>query len=339
MNVRIVAEGREMNFKLLVAIVSVTGAVIQVIRTILRGWPDLFPPQMRWRKIVTTKGEFRELSYLRAVKRLRACKPKHDLAHPLEQQIYKDSVESLTTRYVDVKYGYNFTGAFQAFLLCVFWLILCPIVLVEFRSSDPRLSMQVIAFIVVLLMMVSGIFFFLLFLVLSTSDSASIPGSINAARRKKLLKRKCSQEVSLSQLQNLLLKNVEFVFVDGTVRSGLQTSNLGSSSEVVSLCGGLREDESACMATSEWRGVKTGEEYKHLIKQLVQSRLLSCYLDAGERPQFIVVSEYGISSIEVTKTIQEFGFIAHNLGKIENRVIPLKKKIEELRLLRESGIL
>ena len=39
---RIVEEGREMNFKLLVAIVSVTGTVIQVIRTILRGWPDLF---------------------------------------------------------------------------------------------------------------------------------------------------------------------------------------------------------------------------------------------------------------------------------------------------------
>jgi hypothetical protein len=338
-NARIVAERREMNFKLLVAIVSVTGTVIQVIRTILRGWPDLFPPQMRWRKIVTTKGEFRELSYLRAVKRLRACKPKHDLAHPLEQQIYKDSVESLTTRYVDVKYGYNFTGAFQAFLLCVFWLILCPIVLVEFRSSDPRLSMQVIAFIVVLLMMVSGIFFFLLFLVLSTSDSASIPGSINAARRKKLLKRECSQEVSLFQLQDLLLKNVEFVFVDGTVRSGYQASSLGMLSGVISLCSGSPEDESVGLVASEWRGVKTGEEYKHLIKQLVQSRLLSCYLDAGERPQFIVVSEYGISSIEVTRAIQESGFIAHNLGKIENRVIPVKKKIEELRLLREAGLL
>lgn len=328
-----------MNFKLLVAIVSVTGTVIEVIRTILRGWPDLFSPQMRWRKIVTTKGEFRELSYLRAIKRLRACKPKHDLVHPLEQQIYKDSVEGLTTRYVDVKYGYNFTGAFQAFLLCVLWLILCPIVLVEFRSSDPRLSMQVIAFIVVLLMMVSGIFFFLLFLILSTSDSASIPGSINAARRKKLLKRECSQEVSLLRLQDLLLENIEFVFVDGTVRSGYQTSSLGMSSGVISLCSGSPQDESVALVASEWRGVKTGEEYKHLIKQLVQSRLLSCYLDAGQRPQFIVVSEYGISSIEVTRAIQESGFMAHNLGKIENRVIPLKKKIEELRLLRESGLL
>ena len=86
-------------------------------------------------------------------------------------------------------------------------------------------------------------------------------------------------------------------------------------------------------------GVKTDGENKCLIKQLVQSRLLSRYLNAGEYPQFIVVSEYGISSIEVTKAIQESGFIAHNLGKIENRVIPLKKKIEELRLLRESGLL
>lgn len=34
MNARIVEEGREMNLKLLVAIVSVTGTVIQVIRTI-----------------------------------------------------------------------------------------------------------------------------------------------------------------------------------------------------------------------------------------------------------------------------------------------------------------
>lgn len=131
---------------------------------------------------------------------------KHDLAHPLEQQIYKDSVERLTARYVDAKYGYNFTGAFQAFLLCLLWLILCPIVFVEFRSSDPRLLMQIIAFFVVLLMMVLGILFFLLFLVLSVSDSASIPGSINSARRKKLLKRECSQEVSLFRLQDHLLK-------------------------------------------------------------------------------------------------------------------------------------
>lgn len=339
MNARIVEEGREMNFKLLVAIISVTGTVIQVIRTILRGWPDLFPPQMRWGKIVTAKGEFRELGYLRAIKELRSCRMKHDLAHPLEQQIYKDSVERLTARYVDVKYGYNFTGAFQAFLLCVLWLLLCPIVLGEFRSSDPRLLMQIIAFFVVLLMMVSGIIFFLLFLVLSVSDSASIPGSINSARRKKLQKRECAREVSLPRLQDLLLKNVEFVFVDGTVRSGYQTSSLGMSSGVISLCSGSPEDESVGLVTSEWRGVKTGEEYKHLIKKLVQSRLLSCYLDAGERPQFIVVSEYGISSIEVTRAIQESGFIAHNLGKIENRVIPLKKKIEELRLLREAGLL
>lgn len=325
--------------KYLVAILSVIVALIQALKTILRDWPNLLPSLMRWRKIVTAKGEFRELSYLRAIKELRSCKMKHDLAHPLEQQIYKDSVERLTARYVDAKYGYNFTGTFQAFLLCVLWLILCPIVLGEFRSSDPRLLMQIIAFFVVLLMMVLGIFVFLLFLVLSVSDSASIPGSINSARRKKLLKRECSQEVSLSRLQDLLQKNVEFVFVDGTVRSGYQTSSLGVSSGVISLCTGSLEDASVALMASEWRGVKTGGENKRLIKQLVQSRLLPRYLDAKEYPQFIVVSEYGISSIEVAKAIQESGFIAHNVGKIENRVIPLKKKIEELRLLRESGLL
>ena len=199
--------------------------------------------------------------------------------------------------------------------------------------------MQIIAFFVVLLMMVLGIFIFLLFLVLSVSDSASIPGSINSARRKKLLKRECSQEVSLFRLQDHLLKNVEFVFVDGTVRSGYQTSSLGVSSGVISLCSGSLEDASVGLVASEWRGGKTGGENNRLIKQLVQSRLLPRYQDAGEYPQFIVVSEYGISSIEVTKVLQESGFIAHNLGKIENRVIPLKKKIEELRLLRESGLL
>lgn len=320
------------------AIFGVIAGVIEVVKTARGGLPNLLPFQIRWRKIVTAKGEFRELGYLRAIKELRSCKMKHDLAHPLEQQIYKDSVERLTARYVDVKYGYNYTGAFQAFLLCVLWLILCPVVLVEFRSSDPHLLMQIIAFFVVLLMMALGIFFFLLFLVLSVSDSGSIPGSINSARRKKLLKRECSQEVSLFRLQDLLLKNVEFVFVDGTVRSGYPTSSLGVSLGVISLCSGSLEDASVGLVASEWRGVKTGGENKCLIKQLVQSRLLSRYQNAGEYPQFIVVSEYGISSIEVTKAIQESGFIAHNLGKIENRVIPLKKKIEELLLLREAGL-
>jgi hypothetical protein len=187
-------------------------------------------------------------------------------------------------------------------------------------------------------MVVSGIFFYFLLLVLFISDSASIPGSINSARRKKLLKRECTQEVSLSRLQDLLLKNVEFVFVDGTVRFGYQTSSLGVSSGVISLCSGSLEDASVALVASEWWGVKTGGENKRLIKQLVQSRLLPWHLDVGEHPQFIVVYEYGISSIEVTKVLQESGFIAQNLGKIKNRVIPLKKKIEKLLLLRESGL-
>lgn len=115
-------------------------------------------------------------------------------------------------------------------------------------------------------MMILGIFVFLLFLVLSVSDSASIPGSINSARRKKLLKRECSQEVSLFRLQDLLLKNVEFVFADGTVRSGYQASSLGVSSGVISLCSGSLEDASVGLVASEWRGVKTGGEDKCLIK-------------------------------------------------------------------------
>ena len=324
--------------KYLVAILSVIVTLIQLLKTILQDWPNLLPSLIRWRKMVTLKGEFIELSYLRAIKKLRSHEEKSDLAHPLEQQVYKDSIERLIARYVDAKYGYNFTGAFQAFVLCIFWLILSLIMLIGFPLSDSSLSMQVMASFGVLLIVISGIFVFFLFLVLSVSDSASIPGSINSARRKKLLKRECSQEVSLFRLQDLLLKNVEFVFVDGTVRSGYQTSSLGVSSGVISLCSGPLEDVSAALAASEWRGDKTGGENKRLIKQLVQSRLLSRCQDAGEHPQFFVVSEYGISSIEVTKVLQESGFVAHNLGKIENRVIPLKKKIEELRLLRESGL-
>ena len=324
-------------------LLAIFGVIVGVVKAVTTAFgiilPNLFPLQMRWRKMVTLKGEFIELSYLRAITKLRSHENKSDLAHPLEQQVYKESIERLIARYVDAKYGYNFTGAFQAFLLCVLWLILCPIVLVEFRSSDPRLLMQVIAFFVVLLMMLLGTFVFPLFLVLLVSDSASIAGSVNSVRRKKILKRNGAQEVSLSRLQNLLLKNAEFIFVDGTVCFGYETSSLGVSSGVISLCSGSLEDASVGLMASEWEGFNAGEEYQCLIKQLVQSRLLSRYQDAGEHPQFFVVSEYGISSIEVAKAIQELGFVAHDLGKIENRVIPLKKKIEELRLLRESGLL
>lgn len=313
--------------------------VVTLVTTAVGSFLILLPLQLRWRKMVTLKGEFIELSYLRAIEKLRSHENKSDLAHPLEQQVYKESIERLIARYLDAKYGYNFTGAFQAFLLCVLWLILRPIVLVDFPSSDLIPLLQIIEFILQLLMLLWGVVVFLTCFVLLISDSASIAGWNNSRRRKKVLKRECSQEISLSSLQDLLLKNVEFVFVDGTVRSGYQTSSLGVSSGVISLCSGSLEDASVALAASEWRGVKTGGENKRLIKQLVQSRLLSRYQDAGEYPQFFVVSEYGISSIEVTKAIQESGFVAHNLGKIENRVISLKKKIEELRLLRESGLL
>lgn len=318
-------------------IVEVTKTVT-VVTTAVGSFFLLRPLPLRWRKMVTLKGEFIELSYLRAIEKLRSHEEKSDLAHPLEQQVYKESIERLIARYLDAKYGYNFTGAFQAFLFCVLWLILCLIVLVDFPSSDLSLLLQIIEFILLLLMLLCGIVVVPIFFALLITDSASIPGSINFRRRKKILKRECAQEVSLSRLQDLLLKNVEFVFVDGTMRSGYQMSSLGLSSGVISLCSESLEDESVGLAKSEWKGVKTGEEHKDLIKQLVQSRLLPRYLGVGEHPQFIVVSEYGISSIEVTKVLQESGFIAHNLGKIENRVIPLKKKIEELLLLRESGL-
>ena len=321
----------------LVVIVEVT-KMVTVVTTAVGSFFFLRPLPLRWRKMVTLKGEFIELSYLRAIEKLRSHEEKSDLAHPLEQQVYKESIERLIARYLDAKYGYNFTGAFQAFLLCVLWLILSPIVLVKFPSSDLSSLTQIIEFILLLLMLLWGIVAVLTFFALLISDSASIRGFFKSARRKKLLKRERAQEVSLSRLQDLLVKNVEFVFVDGTVCSRYQTSSLGLSSGVISLCSESLEDESVGLAKSEWKGVKTGEEHKDLIKQLVQSRLLSRYQDAGEYPQFFVVSEYGISSIEVTKVLQESGFIAHNLGKIENRVIPLKKKIEELLLLRESGL-
>lgn len=320
---------------ILVAIVG----LIKAVKTAFGKFPNLLPLPLRWRKMVTLKGEFIELSYLRAIKKLRSHEEKSDLAHPLEQQVHKDSVERLIARYLDAKYGYNFTGAIQALVLCIFGLSPWLITLIKFPLSDSSLLMYCIEQIVELLILLLGIVFSPTIFLLFISDSASIPGWNNSRRRKKVLKRECSQEVSLSSLQDLLLKNVEFVFVDGTVRSGYQTSSLGVSSGVISLCSGSLEDASVALAASEWRGVKTGGENKCLIKQLVQSRLLSRYQDAGEHPQFFVVSEYGISSIEVTKAIQESGFVAHNLGKIENREIPLRKKIEELQLLRESGLL
>ena len=200
-------------------LLAIFGVIVGAVKAVTTAFgiilPNLFPLQMRWRKMVTLKGEFIELSYLRAITKLRSHENKSDLAHPLEQQVYKESIERLIARYVDAKYGYNFTGAFQAFLLCVLWLILCPIVLVEFRSSDPRLLMQVIAFFVVLLMMLLGTFVFPLFLILLVSDSASIVGSVNSVRRKKILKRNGAQEVSLSRLQNLLLKMLNLYLLMG----------------------------------------------------------------------------------------------------------------------------
>lgn len=126
--------------KYLVAILSVIVTLIQLLKTILKDWPNLLPSLIRWRKMVTLKGEFIELSYLRAIKKLRSHEEKSDLAHPLEQQVYKDSIERLIARYVDAKYGYNFTGAFQAFVLCIFWLILTDnanwIPFIGFQSLD-----------------------------------------------------------------------------------------------------------------------------------------------------------------------------------------------------------
>ena len=240
------------DFKYFLAIFGVIAGVAKVVTTALGGLPNPLPSQTRWRKMITLKGELIELSYLRAIKKLRSHENKSGLAYPLEQQVYKDSVECLIARHVDVKYEYNFTGAYQAFVLCIFWLILSFIMIIEFPLSDSSLSMQVIASFVVLLIAISGIFIFSLLFVLSISDGASIVGSVNSVRRKKILKRNGAQEVSLSRLQNLLLKKVEFIFVDGTVCSGFQMSRLGGSSGVISLCCGPLEKMPEGLVAREW---------------------------------------------------------------------------------------
>ena len=48
--------------KYLVAILSVIVTLIQLLKTILKDWPNLLPSLIRWRKMVTLKGEFIELS-------------------------------------------------------------------------------------------------------------------------------------------------------------------------------------------------------------------------------------------------------------------------------------
>lgn len=68
-------------------------------------------------------------------------------------------------------------------------------------------------------------------------------------------------------------------------------------------------------------------------------RILENTLIAREKDLcFFVFSKQGITSIEVTHHLREHGYEAHNLGKTEKWLILLKRKIEDLSILRECGI-
>lgn len=322
---------------LALAVVTLVPALIPLLQKICTSFRF-------WEKI-NSKGEFAELRYVRALRNLSSVDEGLKFAHPFREIVAADSVEVILKSYLKKKYRQESSSVAVsgiAVLSFIFYYIFSQSLM---ASSDAWKSRPYIAIPAIL---ICALFFILALcsavcgFLLWRTDSSTLPGVRSYRCRKRLLRTVGIREIPLSELNAIAARKKEFIFVDATIRVGYLTSVLESTPRVIGLCdslGTVLEDvstESELLKSERQQSAAYG--YQSLVEKLLCESIENRVKTREKDLCFFVFSEQGITSIEVTQHLREYGYEAYNLGKTENRLALLKQKIEELSILRECGI-
>ena len=319
------------------AVVNAMGAVIGLLKN---NWISL----RFWEKI-NSKGEFSELRYVRALRNLANVDEGLELTHPLRKRVAADAVQAVLKSYLYKKYRQQSSSAALcgiAVVSLVYWGMSSLLL----KDSEGVWKSQPFA---VIFACIISFFFFILFVcsilcgfLLWWTDSSTLPGIPSYYCRKRLLRTVGIREIPLYELNAIAARKKEFVFVDATIRVGYLTSVLESAPRVICLCDSLGTVLEDVSTTSELlkseRQQSAAYDYQSLVEKLLCESIENRVKAREKALCFFVFSEQGITSIEVTQHLREHGYEAYNLGKTENRLALLKRKVEELSILRECGI-
>ena len=315
--------------------VSLASVIISLLSLLIRCFYVYFRYKAFPRSMgdVTQKGEFRNLGYIRALQALPALDGGVEVGGPLAKEIAEDSVQLITRRYLDEKYRKDISPVGWFFLLSLFFILLSDFFQVyRNRVTTPILAKMGLD-LSVLIFMLGAVLAGVAVLNLLT-DSQSLPG----IRAGWLRMRSRIEETPLGKINGLVSSEREYLFLDARF---CEDSGAGTFDLRIQLLDkrvlpfgmfGVGPAKSECRQSRK-------EHYSEKVLEVVHRYVERNFMNSKTLPCVFVVSPYGVTSAEVTKALCECGLNAYNIGKIEGRPVLLKKKIEELSLLRQCGII
>lgn len=323
---------------LLAAVPAMSAVIHFLIRTYR--WISL-----RFWERVNLKGEFSELRYIRALRNLTSVDEGLELTYPLRKRVAIDAVQVVLKSYLKKKYRQQSSSA-ALYVIAVISFVYLGMSSQLLKDSQDVWELQPFAVIIVIFTL---ILFFILFVcsilcgfLLWLTDSSTLPGIRSYYYRNHLLRSVEIREIPLFELNAIAARKKEFIFIDATIRAGYPTSVLEGFPRVIGLCDSLGTVMADVSTTSgllkSERQQSAAFGYQSLVEKLLCESIENSVKDWEADLCFFVFSEQGITSIEVTQYLKEHGYEAYNLGKTENRLVLLKRKIEELSILRECGI-
>lgn len=155
-------------------------------------------------------------------------------------------------------------------------------------------------------------------------------------RALRLLSQKKVKELSLNAILSNLNYGQQYLFIDATVCSGIQSSPVMGNSNDVSILACIEGQQRESLRRSElWQSFR--KDADKMATELVMNFLWEKEL-FGKDIVYFVYSRYGLSAIQVASVLRTCGFAAHYIGKSDGRSKELARAIKEIELLRACGL-
>ena len=145
-------------------------------------------------------------------------------------------------------------------------------------------------------------------------------------------------QVPIESIPYCVEKDIDYIFVDATIRKRYQVPFMGSADGVQMLLDhGVAIDEVATLEKSEAKQIKA-DGYDQVAGQLVDSFLSKASIRDSESV-FFVLSQAGITAVLVTQLLRRKGLRAFYIGATNGYESEVREAIREIRMLRESGLI
>ena len=146
------------------------------------------------------------------------------------------------------------------------------------------------------------------------------------------------ERVPLAAIPCCVEQGKDYIFLDATIRKRHQVPFMGTADRVQTLLDhGAMTDEVATLQKSEVKQIQA-DDYDEVAGQLVDSFLSKALTRDSELVCF-VFSRAGITAVLVTQLLRSKGLRAFCIGQTDGCECEVRETIQEIRLLRESGLI